>query len=71
VYRFLSNRRVQEGRILAVHFQATWEGAATADGLLLILHDSVVLKQARTRSTVQGAVFCIVSWRIFWMTMMN
>ncbi|MCC6264051.1 MAG: IS4 family transposase [Bryobacterales bacterium] len=39
-YRFLSNRKVQEGRILAGHFQATKERAASVDGPLLILHDT-------------------------------
>ena len=39
-YRFLSNRRVHEERILAGHFHATRERVAAAGGLILILHDT-------------------------------
>jgi hypothetical protein len=39
-YRFLSNRRVDEGPILAGHFQATRDRAMAADGRILILHDT-------------------------------
>ena len=39
-YRFLANRRVTEGPILAGHFQATRERVAAAGGRILILHDT-------------------------------
>lgn len=39
-YRFLSNRRVNESAILAGHFQATRERAITANGPILVLHDT-------------------------------
>ncbi len=40
-YRFLSNVRVDEGKILAGHFLCTRERfAATADSPVLVLHDT-------------------------------
>ena len=39
-YRFLANRRVSEGAILAGHFQATRDRAAAVHGPILILHDT-------------------------------
>jgi hypothetical protein len=39
-YRFLSNPKVDEERILAGHFQATKERATASGGLILILHDT-------------------------------
>jgi hypothetical protein len=39
-YRFLSNGRVNEEPILAGHFVATRDRAATVDGPILILHDT-------------------------------
>jgi Transposase DNA-binding/Transposase DDE domain len=39
-YRFLANRRVSEGAILAGHFQATRHRAAAVHGPILILHDT-------------------------------
>lgn len=39
-YRFLANRRVSEGTILAGHFQATRRRAAAVHGPILILHDT-------------------------------
>jgi hypothetical protein len=39
-YRFLANRRVTEGPILAGHFHATRDRATAVGGLVLILHDT-------------------------------
>lgn len=39
-YRFLDNRRVSEGEILAGHFQATRHRVAATDGPILVLHDT-------------------------------
>jgi len=39
-YRFLSNDRVCEADIFAGHFQSTWGRSQTADGMLLVLHDT-------------------------------
>ena len=39
-YRFLSNPRVDEGDILAGHFDATSRRAAAANGSILVLHDT-------------------------------
>ena len=39
-YRFLSNPRVNEGPILAGHFQATRDRFTATDGPILILHDT-------------------------------
>ena len=39
-YRFLSNASVNEGPILAGHFQATARRAAASEGLILVLQDT-------------------------------
>ncbi|MGC4051294.1 MAG: IS4 family transposase [Paludibaculum sp.] len=39
-YRFLANRRVHEGQILAGHFRATRDRAAAVCGRILVLHDT-------------------------------
>ena len=39
-YRLLDNSRVEEGAILAGHFQATAARASAQEGLLLVLHDT-------------------------------
>jgi hypothetical protein len=39
-YRFLSNPSVDEGSILAGHFQATARRATTCEGLILVLQDT-------------------------------
>jgi Transposase DNA-binding len=39
-YRFFSNERVDEGDILAGHFQATRDRFAASNGTVLVLHDT-------------------------------
>src|SRR3954467_5689591 len=46
-YRFLSNPRVNEGAILAGHFQSTRSRFAATDSPLLILHDATEFTFAR------------------------
>lgn len=46
-YRFLDNPRVDEGAILAGHFQATKSRFAASRGLVLILHDTTELSYHR------------------------
>lgn len=53
-YRFLSNRRVNEAAILAGHFQATRDRVASADGPILILHDTTEFTYSRERMEAIG-----------------
>lgn len=46
-YRFLSNTRVNERKILAGHFQATRERATAAGGPILVLHDTTEFTYSR------------------------
>lgn len=46
-YRFLSNGRVNEGAILAGHFQATRERFEAAAGPVLVLHDTTEFTYSR------------------------
>jgi len=46
-YRFFSNERVSEADILAGHFRATRERAATVGGTLLVLHDTTKFSYPR------------------------
>lgn len=46
-YRFLANERVSEADILAGHFRAPRERAATAGGTLLVLHDTTEFSYPR------------------------
>ncbi|WP_461284199.1 transposase DNA-binding-containing protein [Acidiferrobacter sp.] len=46
-YRFLDNDRVNEGDILAGHFEATADRAASTDGPLLVLHDTTEFSYQR------------------------
>jgi Transposase DNA-binding len=46
-YRFLSNGRVNEGAILAGHFQATRERFEAAEGPILVLHDTTEFTYSR------------------------
>ena len=39
-YRFLSNRRVDEGPMLAGHFLVTRDRASAVSGQMLVLHDT-------------------------------
>jgi hypothetical protein len=47
-YRFLDNPRVDEGAILAGHFQATRLRFTASKGLALVLHDTTELSFQRT-----------------------
>src|SRR5664279_3987194 len=42
-YRFFSSNRVNEGEILAGHFQSTRERFVASSGLVLVLHDTCLL----------------------------
>lgn len=53
-YRFLDNPRVDEGTILAGHFEATRSRFAASDGLALVLHDTTELSYRRTRFEAIG-----------------
>jgi hypothetical protein len=46
-YRFFSNERVDEGDILAGHFQSTRDRTAATDGLVLVLHDTTEFSYQR------------------------
>ncbi len=46
-YRFLDNDRVNEADILAGHFEATADRAASTDGPLLVLHDTTEFSYQR------------------------
>lgn len=46
-YRFFANERVSEADILAGHFRATRERAATVGGTLLVLHDTTEFSYPR------------------------
>jgi hypothetical protein len=46
-YRFFANERVSEADIMAGHFRATREGAATVGGTLLVLHDTTEFSYPR------------------------
>lgn len=53
-YRFLANPRVDEGAILAGHFEATRMRFAKSDCLALVLHDTTELSYQRTRFETIG-----------------
>jgi len=55
-YRFLSNPRVNEGPILAGHFQATRDRFAAADGPILILHDTTEFTYYRESAQSLGVL---------------
>jgi hypothetical protein len=55
-YRFLANRRVTEGPILAGHFQATRERAAAVGGWILILHDTTTFTYYGESAQALGAL---------------
>jgi hypothetical protein len=46
-HRFFANERVSEADIMAGHFRATREGAATVGGTLLVLHDTTEFSYPR------------------------
>jgi hypothetical protein len=55
-YRFFGNRQVNEAAILAGHFQATRERAASADGPILILHDTTEFSFSRESPAAIGVI---------------
>jgi hypothetical protein len=62
-YRFLNNPRVDEGAILAGHFQATRARFAESEGLVLVLHDTTELSYQRTSTEPIGKVRKTVAGR--------
>ncbi|MDR3409482.1 MAG: IS4 family transposase [Formivibrio sp.] len=55
-YRFLSNHRVTEGDILAVHFQSTRDRFAATDATVFILHDTTPFNYHREDTRSVGIV---------------
>ena len=55
-YRFLSNNAVNEGNILAGHFQATQARVAALDGFILILQDTTEFSYQRRDPKRIGAI---------------
>jgi hypothetical protein len=55
-YRFFSNPRVSEERILGGHFQATRERIASAGALILMLHDTTEFTFYRNDVTAVGVL---------------
>ncbi len=53
-YRFLDNDRVNEQKILAGHFHATRQRFASADGLILVLHDTTEFSYTRNDTQAIG-----------------
>jgi Transposase DNA-binding len=62
-YRFFSNERVDEGDILAGHFQATANRFSTSDGPILILHDTTEFTFQRDSTEAIGITYAINSGR--------
>lgn len=58
-YRFFSNRRVDEGLILAGHFAATKARFAATSGPILVLHDTTEFSFKRDRSEQIGQISMI------------
>ena len=55
-YRFLSNGSVNEGDILAGHFQATRTRAAALEGFILVLQDTTEFSYQRRNPETIGAI---------------
>ena len=53
-YRFLDNDRVNEQKILAGLFHATRQRFASADGLILVLHDTTEFSYTRNDTQAIG-----------------
>lgn len=53
-YRFLSNRRVTEAKILAGHFQSTQERFAATEDVVLVLHDTTEFSYHRADREAVG-----------------
>ncbi|QDU27743.1 Transposase for transposon Tn5 [Anatilimnocola aggregata] len=53
-YRFIDNERVSETEILGGHFQATRERLASAEGPILVLHDTTEFSYTRSDTQAIG-----------------
>jgi hypothetical protein len=62
-YRFFSNERVDEGDILAGHFQATRDRFAASDGTVLVLHDTTEFSFQRESPDRIGITYNVNSGR--------
>src|SRR4051794_7807309 len=62
-YRFFSNERVSEARILAGHFQATRDRFATTNGLILVVQDTTEFTFRREHPEAIGTTYRVNSGR--------
>jgi hypothetical protein len=62
-YRFFSNARVSVADILSGHFQSTRERITTADGLVLVVHDTTEFTYQRDRPELIGITKLITNSR--------
>lgn len=62
-YRFFSNERVDEGDILAGHFQATADRFVASEGPVLVLHDTTEFTFQRDSNEAIGITYAINSGR--------
>jgi hypothetical protein len=62
-YRFFSNARISEGDILNGHFQSTHDRFASADGPVLVLHDTTEFTYQRENPSLIGKTYAINSGR--------
>ena len=62
-YRFLSNDRVSEEKILVSHFQSTRGRAAASEGPILVLHDTTEFTFQRTKPRLIGVTYNVNSGR--------
>jgi Transposase DNA-binding/Transposase Tn5 dimerisation domain len=62
-YRFLSNPRVDEGQILAGHFQATRERVIATEGTILVVQDTTEFSYQRERPEAIGVTCNVNSGR--------
>ena len=62
-YRFFSNDRVSEADILAGHFEATHDRVISADGTILVLHDTTEFSYQREKPEAIGITKSINSGR--------
>jgi hypothetical protein len=62
-YRFFANERVDEGDILAGHFQATRDRFAASEGTVLVLHDTTEFSFQRQDPRQIGITYNVNSGR--------
>lgn len=62
-YRFFSNERIDEGDILAGHFQATADRFAASEGPVLVLHDTTEFTFKRASAEAIGITYSVNSGR--------